>query len=165
MQPFFRAHFQNAYITHDMDKCCAEINRRFGKVDWIVFEPDMILHAADGDRQSSVRVALGWHGGHQLEIIEPVSGYIEHYRPVMREDRKDWRPAFHHIAVRRDDQAEMHREIAEMGFPVLFESGIDDVMLFIYIDARETIGHCIEYIWATDEGWAMMGWPEGRPVL
>ena len=165
MNPFFRAHFQNAYVTHDMDKCCAEIDRRFGKTDWIIFEPDMILHAPDGDLESSVRVALGWQGSHQLEIIQPVKGYLDHYMPVMREDKTDWRPVFHHVAVRRDDPAEMRREIEEMGFPVMFESEVGDLMTFIYIDARETVGHCIEYIWANEEGWAMQGWPAEKPVF
>lgn len=165
MTAFFRAHFQNAYVTHDMDRAMAEINDRFGKIDWIVFEPDMILKTPEGDKESSVRAALGWQGGHQVELIQPVRGYLDHYLPAMRKDRNDWRPVFHHIAVRRDDEAEMRREIEEMGFPVLFESALPGLMIFVYIDARETLGHCIEYIWATPEGWDMQGWPKDKPVF
>lgn len=165
MQPFFREHFQNAYVTHDMDRAMAEIDNRFGKTDWITFEPDMILKTPQGDKPSSVRAALGWQGGHQLELIQPVKGYLDHYLSAMREDKTDWRPTFHHVAVRRDDVAEMRREIEEMGFPVLFESSVEELMIFIYIDARETIGHCIEYIWATEAGWEMQGWPKGLAVV
>ncbi|MCB2079240.1 MAG: VOC family protein [Novosphingobium sp.] len=160
---FFKGHYQNAYITHDMDKCMAAIDDRFGKIDWIVFEPDMILKTPHGDKESSVRAALGWQAGHQIELIQPVKGYLDHYKYAMREDKNDWRPVFHHVAVRRDDEAAMRAEIEELGFPLLFESSVPG-LVFIYLDARETIGHAIEYIWATPEGWDMQGWPKDRPV-
>lgn len=160
---FFKGHFQNAYVTHDMDRAMAQIDARFGKIDWIVFEPDMVLKTPQGDRASSVRAALGWQAGHQLELIQPVKGYLDHYTAVMRADPADWRPVFHHVAVRRDDEAAMRREIEELGFPVLFESAVPG-LAFVYIDARETLGHCIEFIWATPEGWEMQGWPKDRPV-
>jgi hypothetical protein len=56
---YFKGHFQNAYVTHDLDDALAGIDKRFGKIDWIVFEPDMILKTPTGDRDSSVRAALG----------------------------------------------------------------------------------------------------------
>lgn len=31
-----------------------------------------------------------------------------------------------------------------------------------YLDARESLGHYFEYVWASPEGWGMIGWPEGR---
>ena len=57
---FLRNHFQNAYITHDLDKAMALVDDRFGRIDWIVFAPDMILQTPSGPRESSVRAALGW---------------------------------------------------------------------------------------------------------
>lgn len=160
---FFKGHFQNAYVTHDLDRAMAMIDERFGKIDWIVFEPDMILKTPDGDKASSVRAALGWAAGHQLELIQPVSGFCDHYMTAMVADESDATPQFHHVAVRRDDEAQMRAEIEELGFPVLFESSVPG-LIFVYLDARETLGHCIEFIWATPEGWEMQGWPKGRPV-
>lgn len=160
---FLRNHFQNAYVTHDLDRAMALIDARFGKIDWIVFEPDMVLQTPAGPKPSSVRAALGWKDGLQLELIQPVSGHVEHYLPALPADTSDPTPRFHHIAVRRDDEAAMRAEIAELGFPVLFESAVPG-LVFIYLDARETLGHAFEYIWATPEGWAMQGWPQDKPV-
>ena len=160
---YFKGHFQNAYVTHDLDAALAGIDKQFGKIDWIVFEPDMVLQTASGPKESSVRAALGWHDGHQLEVIQPVKGYLDHYLPALPADRNDPTPRFHHIAVRRDDEAAMRKEIAELGMPVLFEGAVPG-LIFIYLDARTSLGHCFEYIWATPEGWEMQGWPKDRPV-
>lgn len=160
---FFRGHFQNAYVTHNLDKALEGIDQRFGKIDWIVFEPDMVLKTPMGDKESSVRAALGWHQGHQLEVIQPVKGYLDHYLPALPADKYDHTPRFHHIAVRRDDEAAMREEIAQLGLPLLFEGSVPG-LVFIYLDARESLGHCFEYIWASPEGWKMQGWPKDRPV-
>ena len=160
---YFKGHFQNAYVTHNLDKALAGIDQRFGKIDWIVFEPDMVLKTPTGDKESSVRAALGWHDGHQIEVIQPVKGYLDHYLPALPADKNDATPRFHHIAVRRDDEAEMRAEIAELGLPLLFEGAVPG-LVFIYLDARESLGHCFEYIWASPEGWEMQGWPKDRPV-
>ena len=30
---YFKGHFQNAYVTHDLDKALAGIDNRFGKIE------------------------------------------------------------------------------------------------------------------------------------
>ena len=160
---FFKGHFQNAYVTHDLDDALAGIDRQFGKIDWIVVEPDMELKTPSGIKESSVKAALGWHDGHQLEIIQPVRGYCDHYLPVLPADKRDATPRFHHIAVRRDDEAAMRAEIERLGLPLEFEGAVPG-LVFIYLDARKVLGHHFEFIWATPEGWEMQGWPKDRPV-
>ena len=100
---YFKGHFQNAYVTHNLDKALEGIDQRFGKIDWIVFEPDMILKTPMGDKESSVRAALGWHDGHQLEVIQPVKGYLDHYLPALPADTNDHTPPLppHRRAPRR----------------------------------------------------------------
>jgi hypothetical protein len=160
---FMKNHFQNAYVTHDLERAMALIDRRFGRIDWIVFDPTMMLLTPQGPKESTVRAALGWNDGLQIELIQPVSGHLDHYLPALPEDPDDPTPRFHHVAFRRDDEAAMRAEIAELGFPVLFESSVPG-LIFIYLDARETLGHAYEYIWATPEGWEMQGWPKDKPV-
>jgi hypothetical protein len=65
--------------------------------------------------------------------------------------------------MRRDDEAAMRAEIAKLGLPLAFEGAVPG-LVFIYLDARESLGHFFEYIWATPEGWEMQGWPKDRPV-
>jgi hypothetical protein len=160
---FMTNHYQNAYITHDLDKAMQIVTDRYDVKDYITFEPDMVLKTPDGDRQASVRVALGWCGDVQIELIQPVSGWTDPYAVVLPADTSDVAPRFHHIAVRRDNLEEMRAEIARLGLPVVFEGEVPG-LIFIYLDARESLGHFFEYVWATPEGWDMTGWPKDRPV-
>jgi hypothetical protein len=159
-----KGHYQNAYVTHDIDAAMAALDRQYGKIQWIIFEPDMVLKTDDGDKESSVKASLGWYGGLQIELIQPTRGWKQHYEPMLAPDTADPSPRFHHIALRRDDEAAMRTEIAGLGLPLAFEGSVPGVMVFVYLDARATLGHYLEYVWATPEGWAMQGWPAGRAV-
>jgi hypothetical protein len=66
--------------------------------------------------------------------------------------------------VRRDDLAAMRAEIAQLNLPLAFEGEVPG-LTYIYLDTRATLGHYLEYVWASPEGWQMIGWPNGRPVL
>lgn len=160
---FLRNHYQNAYITHDLEAAMTLVSDRWGVKDWIRFEPDMVLKTREGDKEASVRVALGWCDHVQIELIEPVRGWIDPYRCVLGADGSDPTPVFHHVAVRRDDEAQMRQEIADLGLPVVFEGSVPG-LVFIYLDARASLGHFFEYVWADAEGWQGQGWPAGKPV-
>lgn len=160
---FVKGHYQNAYVTHDLDRAMELVGNRLGIENYIVFEPDMVLETPGGTREASVRAALGWASGLQFELIQPVSGFVDHYVPYLPDDRTDPTPRFHHIAVRRDDLDAMRGEIDALGWPLAFEGAVPG-LTFIYLDARETLGHYFEYVWATPEGWEGQGWPKDRPV-
>ena len=161
---YFRGHFQNAYVTRNLDRAMALVTKRFGIRDFIVFEPHMVLKTPDGEKNAHVRAALGWGAGHQIELIEPVSGHVGHYIEHLPADASDAGLRFHHIAVRRDDLDAMRAEIDALGFPLVQEGEVPG-LVFIYLDARDVLGHFIEYIWATPEAWDMQGWPKDRPIL
>ena len=116
------------------------------------------------------RVASAWVGGLNIEIIEPVSGYVEHYVNMLPVDRKDAVPRFHHISLRRENETEMRQEIAKLGLPLAFEGPVSikkaiPSLVFIYLDGRVTLGHYVEFTWKSPEGWKFVGWPEGRPAF
>lgn len=161
---FLQGHYQNAYVTRDLDRAMELVRSRYGVSDYIVFEPEMVLKTPSGPKPSSVRAALAWAGGLQLELIEPVSGFLDHYLPYLPADRSDASPRFHHMAVRRDDLDAMREEIARLGLPLAFEGEVPG-LVYIYLDARESLGHYLEYVWAGPEGWEMIGWPKGLPVI
>lgn len=166
---FIRGHMQNAYVTHSLEKAMEIVGNQFGIEKFDRFDPDMVVRTPDGDKPMSVRVASYWAGGLNIEIIEPVSGYIDHYRTMMPSDKTDAVPRFHHISLRRDDEAEMRKEIAELGLPMVFEGPISikspiPSLIFIYFDARHILGHYVEFTWKSEEAWKFVGWPEGRGV-
>jgi len=166
---FLQGHMQNAYVTHDLEKAMEIVADRFGVEKFDRFDPEMTVKTDDGVKPMSNRVASFWAGGLNVEIIQPVSGYIDHYLSMMPEDPTDAVPRFHHISLRRDDEAAMRKEIKALGLPLAFEGPLtikDKIpsLVFIYLDGRQTLGHYVEFTWKSPEGWKYVGWPEGRPV-
>ena len=167
---FLRGHMQNAYVTHDIDKAVEMMQDRFrlGRVDR--FEPDMVVNTPHGHKPMQLRVASYWEGGLNFEFIQPVSGYVDDYCALLPADKKDFRPRFHHISLRRDDEAEMRAEIERLGLKPAFEGPVSiksaiPSLIFIYLDGRETLGHYVEYTWKSDEAWEFVGWPAGRVAM
>jgi cytochrome P450 len=166
---FIRGHMQNAYVTHDLDKAMEIYGNCFGVEKWDRIDPEMTVNTVHGVQPLSVRVATYWAGGLNIEIIEPVAGYVDHYVSMLPDDKTDAVPRFHHISMRREDETEMRKEIAELGLRLAFEGPLtskDNIpsLVFIYLDARESLGHYVEYTWKSPEGWKFVGWPEGRPI-
>lgn len=166
---FLGGHMQNAYVTRDLDKAMAMFAERYGVEHFDRFDPDMVVRTPGGDKPMAVRVASFWAGGLNVEVIEPVSGYVDHYATMLPEDRSDPTPRFHHISLRRDDELAMRAEIGRLGLPLAFEGPVSikeaiPSLVFVYLDARTTLGHYLEYTWKSPEAWKFVGWPEGRWV-
>lgn len=166
---FLTGHMQNAYVTHDLDKAMEIVADRFGVEKFDRFDPDMVVNTPDGHQPMANRVASFWAGGLNIEIIEPVSGYVDHYTAMLPDDQSDAVPRFHHISLRRENEAEMREEIKRLGLPLAFEGPVSikkaiPSLVFIYLDGRQTLGHYVEFTWKSPEGWEFVGWPEDRPV-
>lgn len=160
---FLKGHYQNAYVTHDVDRAADLIAKRYGLDGWTMFEPEMVLKTPAGERPQKVRVAAGWAGWLQIELIQPLSGFVDPFLPFLPADRSDPSPRFHHISLRRESVEEIRAEVEELGLPFVCEGGIPD-LAFTYLDARASLGHFLEFVWASPAGWEMVGWPKGRPA-
>jgi hypothetical protein len=158
---FLQRHYQNAYVTRDLDGAMQLLGQQYGLSNFIVFEPDMILKTPGGERPAKVKAALAWSGGLQIELIEPVSGFVDPYLAYLPPATASAAARLHHIALRRDDLDEMREEISRLGLPLAFEGSVPG-LIFVYLDGRETLGHYVEYVWAEPAMWEMMRWPEGR---
>ena len=161
---FLRGHYQNAYVTHDLARAMDMIAERYDVTDYITFEPEMALRTCQGEQMQRVKVAATWVGWLQIELIEPVSGYIDPFLPYLPADKSDAVPRLHHISLRRESLDEIAAECDKLGLPFVCEGGIPD-LVFRYLDARDTLGHYLEYVWASPAGWEMVGWPTGRPAI
>jgi hypothetical protein len=165
-----RGHMQNAYVTHDLDKAMEIVGNTYGVEKFDRFDPDMVVNTPTGPQPMVNRVASYWAGGLNIEIIEPVSGAIQHYLSMLPADKSDAVPRFHHISLRRDDEAEMRAEIAQLGLPLAFEGPVSikaaiPSLVFVYLDGRASLGHYVEFTWKSPEAWKFVGWPEGKPVI
>lgn len=155
-----RGHYQNAYVTHDVDRARDAASRTLGLDDWRVFEVEFPVQTGQGEMLQATKVACAWGGGLQVELIQPVSGYIDPFLPYLPADKADFSPRFHHISLRRESMDEIEAEIAALGLPMVCRGGIPDLQ-YVYLDARRQLGHYLEFVWASAAGWDMVGWPAG----
>jgi hypothetical protein len=64
---------------------------------------------------------------------------------------------FHHICMRVPDWNQFRAELDRDKQPVVAEGGTPGHLLWLYVDARRTLGHFLEYCWMTPERWQALG--------
>lgn len=146
-------HYQNAYVTRDLDAALAIFRTQYGFEGFRRMEVSYELTTRAGRGTASVKLALGWIGEVQYELIEPVAGLIDVYREGLSEEHP---MRFHHVCMRVPDWAEFRARVDREGRPVVMEGGTPGHLLWLYVDARDTLGHYLEYCWMTPERWTMI---------
>ena len=150
--------FQNAYVTRDLDCAIDLCGPIMGIGDFVASDYELLLRTDAGEKSANLRIATGWKGSMQVELIQPVGGFIDPYIGGLPSDPADFVPRWHHLAVRRDDPAALAREVAGLDLPIIFETGGNGIYS-TFVDATARVGHAIEFVCATPEGWHMLGWP------
>lgn len=150
---FVGKHFQNAYITRDIDRAVADLCAQAGidKGQW--FEAEVEVTTPKGSGPLKNKLAFIWINGIQYELIEPVSGLCDVYREALPDDDS---MRFHHICMRVDEWDSFREQVDRQPLPVILEGG-DENLRFLYLDARDTVGHYLEYVWMTPERWQQVG--------
>lgn len=151
---FLEQHYQNAYVTYDIDRALGTFQEQHGFVDFKRYDVTYELRTPAGRGTATVRLALGWIGHLQYELIQPVSGLIDVFGPHAS-DRSPLR--FHHICMRVTDWDAFRADLKRENRPVVAEGGTPGHLLWAYVDARDTLGHYLEYCWMTPERWSAMG--------
>lgn len=148
--------FQIGYVVSDIEQATVRLQQAHGPIEFRSFEPVIEAQTPEGFGIVHVKVALAWIGRMQVELIQPISGYVRHYAAIL--DGGDLIRQ-HHIGLRVDNWDVAMASISQSRLPIVYEGQFGDVK-FVYVDAAATLGHQIEYLSATPEGWAMLGWPE-----
>lgn len=147
-------HFQNAYVTRDIDKALDTFRQRLNAPQEIrSFDVTVDVKTPAGSGAASNRVAFIWIDNLQYELIQPVSGLVSIYSDQLPADDS---LKFHHICMRVDDWDSFRGKVDRQGYPVALEGG-SDALKFVYLDARDTLGHYLEYVWMTPARWAQLG--------
>jgi hypothetical protein len=146
-------HFQNAYVTRDIDKWVSVFEKR-ARIDRVLrYEGTTPVTTPDGPATQTNKLAFIWVGDLQYELIQPVGGAVDLYEAGLPDGDA---LHFHHICMRIPDWEEFRPRVRGQPFPVVLE-GERDGLNFLYLDAREFLGHYLEYTWMTDERWTQMG--------
>jgi len=149
--PSLSNHYQNAYVTRDLDQALEVFRTRYGFDGFNRYEVQFELETQSGRGTAAVKLALGWLGNLQYELIQPVSGLVDVYREGVSDQHL---LRFHHVCMRVDD---WDRFRAELDRPVVMSGGTPGHLQWVYVDARDTLGHYLEYCWMTPQRWAAMG--------
>jgi glyoxalase/bleomycin resistance protein/dioxygenase superfamily protein len=148
---FLENHYQNAYVTRDLDQALAMFRTQYGFDEFKRIEVQVEVETPAGRGTAGVKLALGWVGNLQYELIQPVSGLVDVYREAVSDQHLI---RFHHVCMRVHD---WDRFRAELDQPVVLSGGTPGHLQFVYVDARDTVGHYLEYCWMTPERWAALG--------
>ncbi len=145
-------HYQNGYITRDIDAALAEIKSRSG-IDASSFEVTVPVMTPQGAGEGTYKLAFVQVNNLQYELIQPVSGLVSVYTDHLPADNSI---RFHHTCMRIDNWDDFRHRVDTCGYRVVLEGGSEHLK-YVYLDATDYVGHYLEYVWATPERWAQMG--------
>ena len=96
-----------------------------------------------GEGEMVVKTAVAQVGRLTLEVMEPVSGLVDIYREFVVPGQP---LRLHHLAMYAQDLDAVRAESERLGRPVVMAAEFKGGRL-IYVDARATLGHYLEYVW------------------
>lgn len=145
-------HFQNAYVTRNIDAAIEQFRGQFGIEDWFSYAGEMEVTTPSGRATLANKVAVGWAGNLQCELIEPISSEVGIFSEALPPN-----PGLrlHHIGMRVKELGVARQRIESLGFPIVLEG--ETGVRFFYADARAMLGHYLEFVEMPDEIWRMMG--------
>jgi methylmalonyl-CoA/ethylmalonyl-CoA epimerase len=133
---------QVAYVVRDLDAAMKRHWEVFGIGPWDIylFEAPKVEHYVYRGKPATHKalIAITWHEGVQLELIQPVSGwsiYDEHL-----EKRGD---GLHHVKLYYADCAKAAADFERRGYAVT-QSGKFDEDWHYYLDTEKDFGYVIE---------------------
>ncbi len=153
----FEGFHQNSYVTRDLDKAIVMLGERYNLHDFIHFEPEMTVDTSYGGRGfCHVKVAMAWADGLMFELVQPIAGLVQHYVDFLPDDDS---LRFHHAGMRVPDWDACRSGLVSKGEIIAYEGEVPGVN-WLYVDARATLGHYLEYTWVSPEMWKAMGGPD-----
>lgn len=146
-------HYQNAYVTRDIEKALELFRARYGVADARHFQAEFEVTTPTGKGLAVNKVAFIWIGALQYELIEPVSGLVDIYSDALPEQGL----RFHHICMRSHDWDATLAEVERQQLSIVYRGETSSGLKFIYADARATLGHYLEFTWVPPAIWTAMG--------
>jgi hypothetical protein len=148
-------HYQNAYVTRNVDKAVAGFQQHAEIRLLYEIETPVKVWTPQGEGVGVQKLAFVWVGDQNFEIIEPKEGdVLAIYRDALPDDD---RLKFHHVCYIVDDWAAHEAKMADSPWPLVLRGGTPGLLEFSYHDAREFLGHYVEYMWCCPERWAQLG--------
>ncbi len=145
LSDLFRNTMQLAYVTDDLDRACDYFESTLGTVDCLKTYQSSLngIVVVDGETAEEwvIDVALVNVGPTNFELIRPVSGSVDLYRPAIRAGA----PAtFHHVGFRVPSFDDATEILAENGRTWKQHGNMPGAVKFGYVDLTAELGHWVE---------------------
>lgn len=148
-------HYQNAYVTRNVDKAVATFRERADVRSLMEIEVPITLWTPQGSGIGVQKLALLWIEDQNIELIEPKEGdVLAIYRDALPEHDG---LAFHHACYKVDHWNDFLARVGDQPAPLVLRGGTPGMLEFAYLDTRDWLGHYTEYVWMSPERWAQMG--------
>ncbi len=146
---FAGKHFQNAYVCDDIESAIAAFQAAgLEKQPRILHSNDMV-DTPDGPKAIELKVAIIRLAGLTYELIQPVRDETGVYANC-KDNGGTVR--FHHTCCRVEDWHAFRAEAAKSGLPVAMERDYGEGQVkYAYFDARDTLGHYVEFMWMPED--------------
>ncbi len=146
-------HYQNAYVCDDIEAAITQFRGHTGIGEVAVHDIDQTISTPSGPKRVASRLAFIWIGDLQYELIQVITDETGIYGNCQANGGP---LRFHHICMKVDDWDSFRANVDAQNLPVVMERSDDAQLKYLYLDARATFGHYLEYLWTTDERWAFM---------
>ncbi len=146
-------HYQNAYVCDDIEAAIEHFRIHTSISEVAVHDIDQMIETPLGPKRVASRLAFIWIGDLQYELIQVIVDETGIYANCQSNGGL---MRFHHICMKVDDWGSFRAKVDAQDLPVVMERGDDAQLKYLYLDARATLGHYLEYLWTTDERWAFM---------
>lgn len=146
--------YQLGYVCDDIEVGIAQFRGRGMTHEPHVMEVQQPVNTPDGrEVVNHMKLCFIWIGDMQYELIQPIADPLGIY--ARANSVQGGGPLrFHQTCMRVKDWADFRRRVDEQDLPVAMERDMGgDSLKFLYLDARATLGHYLEYTWMTDEAW------------
>lgn len=148
-------HYQNAYVTRNVDKAVAEFRARADVRTVLETEVAVEIWTPLGTGVGVQKLAFVWVEDLNYELIQPISGdVLAIYRDALPADDS---LKFHHVCHVVDDWDALWAKVQAQPCEVVLRGGTPGMLEFCYIDTRPWLGHYTEYVWMVPQRWAAMG--------
>jgi Glyoxalase/Bleomycin resistance protein/Dioxygenase superfamily len=152
---FTGRHYQNAYVTRNVEKAVAQFKERADIRTLYEIETPVKVWTPQGEGVGMQKLAFIWVGDLNFELIEPKEGdVLAIYRDALPADDS---LQFHHVCQVVDEWEPLWARVQAQPYPVVLKGGTPGLLEFCYLDTRAWLGHYTEYVWMVPERWAAMG--------
>jgi len=139
--------FQQGYLTTDIDRALAHYRDNLGVGQFHVFD------TSASHPGSNLMVALGWVGNVMVELIQPRGEVPPVYADTLPDE--DFAIRFHHFGYLLPDRERYRATLAaleQQGLPVVQRREDTGSIDLCYFDARQSLGHHLEYVHLFPDG-------------